>query len=662
MPLSTKLKLACSAWLLWVSVSFGQQVKSFAVMLERDGSSLPVKIKWNYDPDAVSYTVYRRTPASANWGLPIATKAVNDTFFSDPGASSGLYEYYVEKKLPNNFTGHGYLLVNSTAAPLARSQRVLILIDNNYLQPLQGEIAQLIRDYASDGWFVDTLSVLRTETPAQVKARIINWYDTWKNDPVRPQSLYLLGHIPVPYSGAIFPDGHRPDHRGAWPADVYYGVMNESIWTDSQVSIDSAAQSRNHNFPGDGKFDIDYIFPDTSSLEIGRVDLTSMPAFPDNDTILTRTYLQKAHAFKTHQLIPQRKAIIDDHFGAMNGEAFAANGYRSFSTMVGAGSVVAGDFLPSVKQESYLLAYGSGAGTYTSAFGVANTPNLVSDSINTVFTMLFGSYFGDWDNENNFLRAPLCSKPMALASAWNGRPSWPLHHMALGFSIGHCARMAQNNIDGRILVPPVFTGYRHNNFPSFVHIALMGDPGLRLFYNEMPRNVSAQPNSDSTAYTISWDAVPGADTYHIYASTNPMHAGRNIGNTNMTSFSNAVVSRGVNHVYVRAAFTETSASGSFEQVSLGTYITLFGGVNASGVDELRPGLRVNVYPNPSRQVITLQGDFVKAGVAIYDIMGRQVRTFSAFPGEAVRHDLQPGMYLLHLESDGKEAVHKLLVE
>ena len=59
--------------------------------------------------------------------------------------------------------------------------------------------------------------------------------------------------------------------------------------------------------------------------------------------------------------------------------------------------------------------------------------------------MFFGSYFGDWDSPNNFLRAPLATPTYTLTSAWAGRPYWMFHHMALGETIGFSTRLTQNN-------------------------------------------------------------------------------------------------------------------------------------------------------------------------------------------------------------------------
>jgi hypothetical protein len=48
----------------------------------------------------------------------------------------------------------------------------------------------------------------------------------------------------------------------------------------------------------------------------------------------------------------------------------------------------------------------SGDGTYTSA-ATNTTAQLAASDPRVVFTMWFGSYFGDWDSHNNFLRATL---------------------------------------------------------------------------------------------------------------------------------------------------------------------------------------------------------------------------------------------------------------
>ena len=134
---------------------------------------------------------------------------------------------------------------------------------------------------------------------------------------------------------------------------------------------------------------------------------------------------------------------------------------------------------------------------------------LVTNDTQVVFTLLFGSYFGDWDSQNNFLRAQLATPSFTLASAWAGRPYWIPHHMGLGETIGFAARVTQNNAGSL---------YSANYGTNWVHIALMGDPTLRL--HPVPHRLPSSLSSNRTAgidlaWTPSPDAVAG---YHVYRS------------------------------------------------------------------------------------------------------------------------------------------------
>ena len=91
-----------------------------------------------------------------------------------------------------------------------------------------------------DGWTVIRRDVSRTDSAANIKSVIQSEY---ARDPARVRSVFLFGHIPVPYSGNLNPDGH-PDHQGAWPTDAYYGDM-DGTWTDNSISNTSAQHQAN---------------------------------------------------------------------------------------------------------------------------------------------------------------------------------------------------------------------------------------------------------------------------------------------------------------------------------------------------------------------------------------------------------------------------------
>ena len=184
--------------------------------------------------------------------------------------------------------------------------------------------------------------------------------------------------------------------------------------------------------------------PSEVELQIGRVDLSNMPAFTLSESELLRQYLNNNHAFRTKQFTANYRALIDDNFGGFNGEAFGSSGWKSFAPMFTADSIFELDYFSTLSGNNYMWSYGCGAGSYTSAGGIGNTTNFASDSLLSVFTCLFGSYFGDWDKQNNFLRAPL-AQGITLTNAWSGRPHWHFHHMALGENIGYSTWLAYNN-------------------------------------------------------------------------------------------------------------------------------------------------------------------------------------------------------------------------
>ena len=196
--------------------------------------------------------------------------------------------------------------------------KIILLVDSLYATELANELSRLQQDLVGDGWTVLRRDVARTESPDNIKGIIHSYYDA---DPAGVRSVFLFGHIPVPYSGNFNPDGH-PDHQGAWPADVYYGDM-DGTWTDNSVSNTSAQRQANWNVPGDGKFDQSEL-PSDVELEVGRVDLSNMTCFSNKNPAryekdLLRQYLNKDHNFRHGLMAVQRRGLICDNWGEKDG-------------------------------------------------------------------------------------------------------------------------------------------------------------------------------------------------------------------------------------------------------------------------------------------------------------------------------------------------------
>ncbi|MCX5757802.1 MAG: fibronectin type III domain-containing protein [Candidatus Hydrogenedentes bacterium] len=540
----------------YATVSEDYVMKASAVVQE---SPPKITLSWPASTGTGAIYVYRKTDADSWWVMPaIATLASTATTVNDTGVSVGTpYEYMVYQDEPS-ISGRRGQVYSGIKIPVVEDRgKIVLIVDNTMTTTLSSELTRLVQDLVGDGWRVLRHDVARTETVPNVKALIKADYDA---DPTKVNAVFLFGHVPVPYSGDINPDGHS-DHLGAWPADVFYGDMNET-WTDTTVNDTGASRTENRNVPGDGKYDQSTL-PTDLALMVGRVDLANMPAFALSEAELLRQYLGKDHDFRQKTITAQARALVADNFTSGYPEGFAQSGWR-FSPLVGAGNVTAGAWSSLVGVgNDYLLAYGCGPGSWTSVGGCATTSDYAANTYRAMFQMLFGSYFGDWDNTNNVLRAPLCNPTYGLTSCWVARPNWFIHHMALGKPIGYGARLATTD-----------SLYYMSYGAREVHIALMGDPTLRLQYVAPPSAPTATAAGGNV--DLAWTASPdtGILGYHVYRSADPGGPFTRLSTVLVSgvSYSDTAPLSGDSTYMIRAVRLETSASGTYYNASQGIFV------------------------------------------------------------------------------------------
>lgn len=460
------LKICLACFCLAVCLCGGLNAQEYAqklsVPLTASVETQPpaITLRWKRDPQASGYIVRRRNAAGAGFFAEVASLPASDSSWTDTNVVPDFsYEYLVWE---TGTSGVGYLNSGIGLSPVHSRGRLILVVDSTVALPLAAELQTLRAMLEGDGWTVARLDVPRTWSAAAVKQRILQAY---QQAPAITNTVFLLGHVPVPYSGNLGPDGHS-NHIGAWACDGYYADV-DGVWPDVSVNNTTSSDPRNHNVPADGKFDPS-TFPSALELQVGRVDFHNLPAFPLDEIELLRRYLQKDFAWRLKQFTVRQRAAIEDNFQSYS-EGFAQNGWKNFAPLVGADSVRYRDW-DYLKQEDYLWAYGCGGGWYQGASGIAETQSLVDDTLKAVFALTFGSYFGDWDSPDNLLRAVLAAPGTVLSNAWAGRPNWMLHHLGLGHTLGYATRVSQNNTGA--YVPGFGAG--------FVHIALMGDPTLRM--------------------------------------------------------------------------------------------------------------------------------------------------------------------------------------
>lgn len=514
-----------------------------AIMIDAQvtmGLQTTVTLNWNRNEQAKQYIIYKKELGGSFTGSPIAQLDSITYSWTDSQVEEGkIYEYKIignsigrinngGNPLDVQYLASGYKAVSVNATPY-KGGRLLILVDSTMKDELSMYIDRFIEDISREGWTYILHYVPRAEDfdgikVRQVKSLILEEWNKKEFD-----NIFLVGRVPVPYSGDIVPDGHTNNHRGAWPADMYYGSMVEGYWTDVSVNSTSAP-ARTQNIPGDGKFDISSLYNNqgqiviTTQAGVGRVDFYKMSLFEKSEVELLQAYFDKDHAFRTGMVEVENKALIDNNFAASSIlGAFAWSGWANFASVIGKDNIVAGDWIKASREENlqdktYIMAFGDGGGSYTSSSGVGTSANFAENNLNAVFSILFGSYFGDWDVDNNLMRSALASEPSILTCSWSGRPHWYYHHLGLDYPIGYSTKVTLNNtLD---YVPMLIMNNGQLTFPEGlllqVHTSLLGDPTLKV--NAMPElthleSFAAIQEGEDTKLT--WE-VPNDGKNHKY--------------------------------------------------------------------------------------------------------------------------------------------------
>lgn len=562
-----------------------------------------IQLTWDNTIACSGYFLYRKAFGTSGWGGAIATINSTVSSYTDNTISTGqIYEYKIVRNAPS--PGYGYTC-GAIDSRINTDPGILIILIDDYFTSLNTEIELLINDLEADGWFVHRHFINRTQDVGSVKQLILNEY---ADAPTRVKSLFLLGHIPVPYSGNINPDGHT-DHKGAWPADVFYGDTDGS-WTDNSINNTAASDDRHHNIPGDLKYDQNTIID--AEIEVGRVDFYNLPAVSFTELELMTFYLNKLHQFKTTQYIPQNKAIVEDNFISMT-EGFASSGLVSFSPIVGNSNVSNGDYLTNLLSEDFLFSFGTGPGTYSSAEGIISSNDFITNDLKSTFTVLFGSYFGDWDSQDNLLRTALTSGTV-LASSWSGRPHIYYHSMGIGNRLGQCILTAQNN------TTEYFATTTLSNKKS-IHIAQMGDPSLRSHYVNSPQGFSAITDFDGSIL-LSWlppnNSVDGYNLYRRKMDEETWTQANNSLITN-TSYHDTDLTYGGDYEYLlRAVKKQSTGSGRYFNESLGVKHIVNSTVNL----QLLSKENIYCYPNPFNNYLEVGN--LSEDLQIQDICGREI--------------------------------------
>jgi hypothetical protein len=564
-------KLVCGSFLLiplWLAAPLWAAGPALLLTAEVEANPPRITLHWvprvpGIAPSGVS--IWRKERDGNSWGtagfggiIPAYATIKGDADGAwtdpDPNLKVGVpYEYRVMRHAAKGSGSLGFICVGIGLPPVHERGQVVLVVDRSMAQGLARELGRLEDDLAGDGWTVVRLDFdrgLRWNEPGypqQVQELRRAIQRVYEADPARTRAVLLIGHLPVPYTGDRAYDWHDPAndgtrsmpwHIGAWAADAYYGEMTWD-WTDTLVNETRSNFPWNHNVPGDGKFDpssYDEIYPGgpqpgsypCAELWVGRVDLSDLPAFTLNEQELLRRYLDKHHAYRHGRRTYEPRGLIDYNLREAERGMHENNGpHRSFSTLFGPENIHSNpsvDWFPTLAKGSYLWATGAGYSDFKGVGGVGTTADFASKPAQVVFTALYGSYFGDWDNQNNVLRAPLGNEDI-LTSVWlgpqmNANFGLAVHHMALGLPIGYA--VDASHYRGRIYHESsmtMATGIRRG-----LQLNLMGDPTLRLHVVPPPTRLTRTTTWFGLGRPrLTWTASPAVGDpdfqgYFLYAA------------------------------------------------------------------------------------------------------------------------------------------------
>ncbi|MFN3781071.1 MAG: hypothetical protein ACK4SO_02715, partial [Candidatus Kapaibacteriota bacterium] len=335
--------------------------------------------------------------------------------------------------------------------------------------------------------------VPRTEkfNPMEIRKvkRIVNSYKRrWKDDFT---ALILIGKVAVPYTGNYSFDGHT-EHFGAFPSDLVY-VVDDTLLTDEVEYNITASRAENWNVPFDGKYD-QLTLPDRLKIAVGRIDFSNLTFFKQSEIELIRNYFKKNRSFRFGEKQRDFKGLIDDGFGMQSEEVFSANAWMNFFSLCD--TIVEGNFFSNVNKDYFLFSYACNSGSYTSLWSSINSEQCANFDIHSTFIFLLGSYFWDWDTENNLLRSIVASSPEALLCAWIGRPFWHLHHLNFGYPFVKSFLATANNQNLYLST----SKYGHRA----MHLEIIGDPTLRVYYPKPVANLKIY-NQKPNIVSLQWD-------------------------------------------------------------------------------------------------------------------------------------------------------------
>lgn len=534
----------------WSDRAEAQSVEPLALdgQISEDGTRLGVS--WQLLGD-MQVRVFRRPMGRSgleSWEA-LTPKVLSPVRFLDDTLEPGqAYEYQVRQE-GQGVTRVGYWAAGRNVPDMSAAGKALVIVDDTLAEALEPYLTRFELDLIGDGWEVERhlaprpprRAVEETMRLAQsLRVKISNRY--W-SDPFTRHAVILVGHVPVVYTGLVGPDGHK---RKAVPSDLFYA--------DPEGSWQAIRDAK-----GKAQFVPSVLPADHIKMQVGRIDFAGLGEEFGGELSLLKAYFDKNHHWRharlgdPRQAYGQNKNLLVEQYALRN--------------IVGPGSVKAGGHHDTTGQGPFLLGidFGSWKGKE-----YANLP-----PSEAVFTINFGSGKQMFAGRDNPMTALLAQPWYPLTVGWGGRPSWQLHGLAMGESIGQAHMRTVNNgtyskggMKTREYVP---TGNYDWINPPWVN--LLGDPTLKPFPVKPVTNFEAQMTSEGMRLT--WTVFDGAEGVILYRADKRGGPYQALAGGNVLTEALHIDRDGTSDAWymVRAKGLVEVYAGSFYRLSQGTFAT-----------------------------------------------------------------------------------------
>lgn len=579
-------------------------------------SSGLLTLYWPQNPLRTQMKVYGRTATNKpsawqNWNPVYTNNAATITNYGSysQAITNGIpYEFQMEQLLSTNpppcrdlatngWRSYQYVSTGFNVPVCDTRGKIVLLVESGIASSISAELTQLNDDLVGAGYTVFRHDVAAVEVTAggwssavtATKALITTDYNT---DTSADWYLFIVGHVPIPYSGLNSPGSHV-ENFGAHPADSWYADMT-GTWTDSTANDSSATtSSAQFNTPGDGKFDQSFI-PAAPTMRVGRIDFKGMPAFSKTEVQLLQQYFARNHAWRHGQVSVRKKALVysDTDPVLQNADKpieahdLAASIFGGLTGLAGAPTVERGNWLTfaSNPATNYLFAMKQGSGHFTEDVQMGTIESFAATNYQSgVFESLFGSYYGDWDtgiNTNDFLWVALASAGNTVASYYHANNT-PMNLTAMDEPIGFdLYAKGANKFAG--------TDARYTDYVRITagtgqesltieeqeqYITLLGDPTILIAPTIPPSSVTNTPSGADNVITWTGSTDENIDGYHVYrASTSTPNTFTRLTTSTTTSpYTDTGAASGSYRYMVRAVKYNATANRTFYSASQGVF-------------------------------------------------------------------------------------------